>query len=552
MRSYKSQSPRSPAEIDRFFGAKPTPSVGTTQEFQAEDEVLSVLPTQQGVKTFIPFPVDVLPGPCRDFVSANSKAIDCDSSWIAAPMLSVMASAIGNTRRIRIKKSWEEPCNIWTVIVGASGTRKSPPLEADVAPLRDKQSQALKENEVLRRQYESELAEYSAASKRYKGGGSPPEKPQEPIAERFIASDLTIEALAFLLHNQPRGLLVCRDELDGWFGGFDQYRAGKGSDVANWLELHGGRSLTVDRRTGTPRTIHIPRASVSLTGGIQPGVLIPKIQAHTASGLIARLLLTFPPPRPRRWTDADVDQIVIERYHRVVQNLLGLRFGEGKNQEPTPQIVELSYEAKTRFAGFVNEQGEAQADLDDALTASFSKLEGYAARLGLVIHLARWASGEDVDSSVCDLISIEAGITLSKWFGNEATRIFSLLNETVFEQEDRKLLEWVHKRGGKVTSRDLSKFNRKYPTTKDADSALQHLVDSNQGEWVPVPASDRGGRPSRFFSLYSVGETDKTPDFQQETGVLPTRVAEIPDLTISSDESEPDYSEVNRLFGEAS
>ncbi|MFO1046002.1 MAG: YfjI family protein [Planctomycetaceae bacterium] len=469
MRSFK-------AHFSSHDTPKDSHAVGITSDFQAEHEVLSVSPTQQGGKKFISFPVEVLPGPCRDFVTANSKAIDCDSSWIASPMLSVMASAIGNTRRIRIKKSWEEPCNIWSVIVGGSGSRKSPGLDAAASPLRDRQSQSLKDNETLRKQYEADLAEYSAASKRYKGGSCPPEKPQEPIPERFIASDLTIEALAFLLHNQPRGLLVCRDELDGWFGGFDQYKSGRGSDVANWLELHGGRSLTVDRRTGNPRTIHIPRASVSLVGGIQPGILLPKIQGHTASGLIARLLLAFPPPRPRKWTDADVDQIVIDRYHRVVQNLLGLRFGEGKNQDPVPQIVELSYEARKRFAEFVNEQGEAQADLDDALTASFSKLEGYAARLGLVIHLARWASGEDVDSTVCDINSIEAGITLSKWFGNEATRIFSLLNETASEQEDRNLLDWVHKRGGKVTSRDLSKFNRKYPSAKDADSALQHLA----------------------------------------------------------------------------
>ena len=82
-----------------------------------------------------------------------------------------------------------------------------------------------------------------------------------------------------------------------------------------------------------------------------------------------------------------------------------------------------SSEARQRFARFVNELGQEHAEQDDALLASFAKLEGYAARLALVLHLARWAAGEAVDPTICDEPSIEAGITLSRWFTNEGPSV---------------------------------------------------------------------------------------------------------------------------------
>ena len=55
-----------------------------------------------------PFPVDVLPQPVRGFVVAGAKAIGCDQAYIALPLLASLASAIGNTRRIQLKRSWTE------------------------------------------------------------------------------------------------------------------------------------------------------------------------------------------------------------------------------------------------------------------------------------------------------------------------------------------------------------------------------------------------------------------------------------------------------------
>src|SRR4029079_6607259 len=95
----------------------------------------------------------------------------------------------------------------------------------------------------------------------------PPEEPKEPKPERNAVSDTTVEALAPLLLANPRGLLLKRDELAGWFGSFDRYAGGKGgTDSANWLSMFNAQSLTVDRKTGIPRTIYVPQAAVSVCG----------------------------------------------------------------------------------------------------------------------------------------------------------------------------------------------------------------------------------------------------------------------------------------------
>ncbi len=205
---------------------------------------------------FRPFPVDALPEPLRGFVAAGAKAIGCDLSYIALPLLTAIAAAIGNTRRLLLKRGWAVPPILWAVIVGESGTTKTPAFKLAMRPFRDRQNKAFKRHAEAMREYDADMAQYEkdyAEWKRdKKATGDPPEKPQEPIADRCIVSDTTVEALAPLLMANWRGLLMARDELAGWLGSFDRY-AGKGkggADAAHWLSMHNGESIVVDRKTG--------------------------------------------------------------------------------------------------------------------------------------------------------------------------------------------------------------------------------------------------------------------------------------------------------------
>lgn len=277
--------------------------------------------------------------------------------------------------------------------------------------------------------------------------------------------------------------------------------------MAKWLEMFGGRSIVIDRKTGEPKTLFIPRAAVCLTGGIQPETLKRcLVQAHVENGLAARLLFAYPPPRPRRWTEAEVDEQLEAEFGHVVETLFNLQFGLDSSGESEPKFVTLSPEAKRRFQQFVNEHGAEHVELTDDLSAAWSKLEGYVARFALILHLARAATG-DADETVVDLTSLEAGITLSRWFGREAKRIYAMLAESNGDGERRKLVEWIDRKGGSVTARELQMGPRRFrASTELAELALDDLVTARFGRWEPIPTTPKGGRDSRRFVLATATE----------------------------------------------
>jgi hypothetical protein len=77
------------------------------------------------------------------FVEQGAKALGRDPAYTALPTLAAIAGTIGNTRAIRLKRTWEEPAVVWTVTVGDSGTLKSPAYAMAVGHLLAVQHQLL-------------------------------------------------------------------------------------------------------------------------------------------------------------------------------------------------------------------------------------------------------------------------------------------------------------------------------------------------------------------------------------------------------------------------
>jgi hypothetical protein len=482
----------------------------TIEALADEAEPLNAMRPAAPVERHEPFPVEALPEPVRGFVAAGAKAIGCDLSYLALPMLTAIAAAIGNTRRIQLKRGWTAPAILWVAIVGESGTAKTPAFKLVMRPIRERQRKALERHAEAMRLYEAKLAHYEKAQADWKRNkkavNEPPEKPKAPEAERFIVSDTTVEALAPLLLSNPRGLLMARDELAGWIGSFDRYAGGKGgADAANWLSMHNGESIIVDRKTGIPRTIFVPQALVSICGGIQPAILNRALGSeHRESGLAARLLLTWPPRLAKRWTESDIDPSTEAEIARLIDRLYELQPAIGDDGELRPVVVGLAPDAKAAWTAYYNDHAQEQADLAGELSAAWSKLEEYAARLALVVHFARWAAEDPtLASAECvDADSMAAGIAMATWFKGEARRVYALLNESDDECEQRRLVEWLERRGGSATARDVRMGCRWLREPHTAESALDQLVKAGWGFWESTPPGRRG-QPTRYFRLGS-------------------------------------------------
>ncbi|MBX3404148.1 MAG: DUF3987 domain-containing protein [Phycisphaeraceae bacterium] len=522
------------ADLVEHRGGDVDPIRAEVEALTINTEPEAVTPDAPAVPAFAPFPVDVLPEPIRSFVADAAKAIGCDPSYVALPLLSGLASAIGNTHRIALKRGWTEPAIVWTAIVGESGTMKTPAFKLAMKAIRKAQADAFKEHDAARAEweaqhlrYEAELTGWKRDAAKKRGGDdgytvAPPEKPTPPIARRYIVSDTTTEALAPILLGNPRGVLLARDELAGWLGSFDRYaKAGKaGADSAHWLSMHNGESMTIDRKTGIPPTIHVPSASVSITGGIQPGILGRALgQEHHESGMAARVLYAMPPRKAKRWTESDVDADTEAAVAAVFDRLFSLTMEvdpEGPLLEPDcrPRLVRLADDGKAAWVRFYNEHATEQAELSGDLSAAWSKLEGYAARLALVVHLTRWAAGDATlrDPARVDEASIAAGVVLARWFGDEARRVYAILSESDDDRETRRLVEWIERKGGTVTARDLTHGVRAYRGDPDAaERALSALVEAGIGCWEADAHGPKGGRPAQRFRLVSTVTVTETP-----------------------------------------
>jgi hypothetical protein len=184
------------------------------------------------------FPVGVFPEPIRGFVAAGSSAIGGGASSIALPLLSGLAAAIGNSRRIELKRGWTAPCVTRSAIVGESGAHKSPAVEIALRPLRERQHRAVLEPRVNMKVFEVDRARWKKELRTWerKGRSSDPPPEIEPrVCERTIVDDITTEALLTRLRDNPRGLLLVRNELAGWLGSFDRSSGGHGADAARWF-----------------------------------------------------------------------------------------------------------------------------------------------------------------------------------------------------------------------------------------------------------------------------------------------------------------------------
>jgi uncharacterized membrane protein YgcG len=462
--------------------------------------------TAAGYLQWEAYPTDALPSPFREFVRETAAAIGCDESFVALPLLAQAAAAIGTTRMLEIKPTWRVPAVLWAVVVGESGSLKTAALWAALEWAHERETALQLQFQKDWQKYEDELARWK------EDGGLAGNKPKAPIAKRLLIQDITIEALAPVLKTNPRGVLLARDELAAWLRGFDKYsKNSKGAEAPNWLSLYNAKSITIDRKTSG--TIHVPIAAVSIIGGIQPHVLKRALSNdNRENGLAARLLMTMPPRCCKRWTDAVVDPMTSRAVKQVLGKLFALEHeysGVAQDRNSVghykPEIVRLSPDAKAEYIAFYNANAKRLEEATGDWASALSKLEELPARLALVIHLVRWANGEQVNPDEVDADSMQRAIKLTEWHIHETQRIYQFLDASGGEESQLELLDWLRRRGGSATVRELytngPRVFRHNQTA--AEAALDELAKRGYGRWETV-GGERGGRPKQVFRLLGI------------------------------------------------
>ena len=474
--------------------------VGSTPLVAIEDE------PQWTPLPWEPYPIECLPPVFANYVLAEASCLGCDPAQIAVLLLVAAGSAIGTTRAVKVKQQWQVFAILWAAVIGESGTLKTPAYQKAIGFVQRHQRKLVEKYERECQDYEIALQEYEARLAKWKrnpDGEPPPEKPFKPVCQRVITNDTTIEAVGVILRDNPRGLLLACDELSTWLRGLGRYlrTGGREAEIGHWTSLYHGHPLHIDRKTTGFQ--YVPMGAVSIAGLIQPRILQEVLSSSDLeNGIAARFLFVRPPCNIKQWTDNEEQPELVAAVEAVFSRLYELEHVITPEKKLAPRYVTLSPEALEAYKTFYNWHNQQAAEFVGPLRSALAKLEELPIRLALILHLVRWASGEPVNPDIIAFETMDDAIRLTEWHIRETHRFYDWLHGFSLESRDVVLLEWIARKGGETTVRELVRGVRQFRgRPDDAEAALQRLVELGFGAWKNLPASQKGGRPTRVFRL---------------------------------------------------
>jgi putative DNA primase/helicase len=306
---------------DHFDSEPPTNGKGEVWE---EPEELPGLP---------PVPewtIDLAPETLAPWLVDVAQRIQCPGDFPPVPAYISAAALIGTQCGIRPgrKNDWTVVPNLWGMCIGRPSAMKTPPTAEVLKPLRrlemksreDYETRAFDRTAIDMQQKALKKSMEIAASQGAKQGKAPDlskfrqdhdnhkaELKDANARRRYIVQDCTTERLGEILSENPRGLMLYRDELKGWLRSLD--KAGREGDRALYLETWNGTGSFVYDRVERGE-IPIPSACVSIFGTIQPGPLRSLLRASVEGtadddGMIQRFQLMVYPDRLGTWRNVD-------------------------------------------------------------------------------------------------------------------------------------------------------------------------------------------------------------------------------------------------------
>jgi len=373
------------------------------------------------------FPVDALPKTAARLVTEAAAAIGCPPDGIGLAALTTLGSAIGNSRVIQLKKGWTEGAAIYAALIAESGEKKTAAIAVATDPVQKLQNRLNKEHEKALDEHAAEMRQHELEKKANARNDLPaPPEPRKPVAERNHVNDTTVEALTVILKENPRGLLLERDELVGWVKAMDQYKSGgKGSERQFWLSTFSNRPVSVDRK-GQPEPLSVLRPFVSVIGSIQPDVL-PELAENREDGMLERFLFAYPAALNAMWTEDEISDAALASYRELYEKLRKLNMERDDLGDPVEFPLILSPEARELFISQYNTHRAEMGmpGFPRNLRSPWAKLEGYFARIILILACCRGV--ENGDPERVDVDDVLKAWKLIEYFKDQARRVFGAL-----------------------------------------------------------------------------------------------------------------------------
>ena len=325
-------------------------------------------------------------------------------------------------------------------------------------------------------------------------------------------SDITTESLGIILNDNPRGVVMIRNELSGLVAGLNQYKGGKGHDRQVYLSLWDGDSFVIDRKSDHSRDgapLYVLDPFTAIVGNLQPDVLV-QLRGESVRGVLPpndgfldRFLFSYPTDLPvvgERWRV--VSDELRNEWQTVVERLLGLQMVEGDT--PRPFFVRLTDCARPVWEAFTHAHAAEMnhAEFHEHLRGPWSKLRGYCGRLALILHYLRWACNEVHDERV-DGESMGRAVRLIDYFKSHCRKVHAVMDSDPRVYLARKVLRWIVAEGiERFSRRDAHQaFRSLFKTVDQIDPILTLLEKHGLIREAITERAGPGRKPSPTFEV---------------------------------------------------
>lgn len=442
------------------------------------------------------FPIGLFPKRLQEVIEGIAGPLGCPTDSVGGLMLAVASIGIGYTRTILLEPEWVESASVYYVLVAYPGEGKSPILKKLAAPMYEWQR-------ALQEQFKANLEDYHTQKEKYeadKENGIESKAPIKPKFPHVFTTDVTTEKLADILNAQPRGVGMLQDELVALIKGMNQYKAGEGRDRQFYLEAWAGGTLKVDRKKEEyPLLVHNP--FITILGGIQPEMLgALRDEMGREDGFVHRFLFSCPIPRLLLpWGEKKADPNHAATWKSVFQKLTTLSQHIDSDGTMRAWVCVRTPEADAVWKQWYDQRAVKINKQERQTRAVSFKNIAYAARLSLIMQMLRWATDESQTNQAIEAESVKAGCWLADYFSTQYQLVYEKLHTKPDDVKAQELLEWIKKKGGKATVRNIRLYGPRWlRKSTEIVKWLQDLQDRGFGKYCENKP-EKGGPNQQWF-----------------------------------------------------
>lgn len=321
------------------------------------------------------------------------------------------------------------------------------------------------------------------------------------LERRYKTNDATVEKVARLLNENPNGLLLLRDELNGWLQTLN--KAGREGDREFYLESWNGYGAYTVDRVGTG-TLHVPALCLSVFGGIQPGKLHAYVEktlqcSAEDDGLLQRFQLLIYPELSPTWINIDRSPNLVARdtvysIFNAVDKAAGADSGRIKG-------VRFADGAQEAFNAW-REQLESRLRSNDVGCSAFESHLAKYRSLMPSLALLFWLLEDPNNIQGSGLLSLSATALAIRWcdfLEQHASKVYRI-GQSAEALAIKKLAECVEL--GLVSHAcSVRSIYRKQWTHLKSQQLVEHALESlEELNWLRVvQAAVQGGKSKRIM-----------------------------------------------------